>query len=76
MNDYPDDKKMHHYMGIEMNIQTWNLLEKKGRSERDDLRMIMFAKASLYHWKQSPKFQSVNEQRGEWMISRVFAVIG
>ena len=76
MNDYPDDKKMHHYMGIEMNIQTWSLLEKKERSEQDVLRMIMFAKASLYHWKHSPKFQPVNEQRGEWMISRVFAVLG
>ena len=34
-------------MGIEMNIQTWSLLEKKERSEQDVLRMIMFAKASL-----------------------------
>ena len=76
MNDYPDDKKMHHYMGIEMNIQTWSLLEKKERSEQDVLRMIMFAKASLYHWKHSPNFQPINEQRGEWMISRVFAVLG
>ena len=63
-------------MGIEMNIQTWRLLEKKERSEQDVLRMIMFAKASLYHWKHSPNFQPINEQRGEWMISRVFAVLG
>ena len=63
-------------MGIEMNIQTWSLLEKKERSEQDVLRMIMFAKASLYHWKHSPNFQPINEQRGEWMISRVFAVLG
>ena len=38
--------------------------------------MIMFAKASLYHWKHSPNFQPINEQRGEWMISRVFSVLG
>ena len=63
-------------MGIEMNIQTWNLLDKKDRSEQDDLRMVIFAKSSLYHWKKSPKFQPVNEQRGEWMISHVYAVLG
>ncbi len=63
-------------MGIEMNIQTWSLLEKKDRSEQDDLRMVMFTKASLFHWKLSPKFQPVNEQRGEWMISRVYSVMG
>ena len=37
--------------------------------------MINFAKASLYHWKLSPKFESVNEQRGEWLISHVYAVL-
>ena len=62
-------------MGIEMNIQTWNLLMKKKRSEQDDLRMIMFAKSSLYHWKKSTNFQPTNEQRGEWLISRVLSIL-
>ena len=62
-------------MGIEMNIQTWDFLMKKERSEQDDLRMIMFAKSSLYHWKQSTNFQPVNEQRGEWLISRVYSIL-
>ena len=39
-------------MGIEMNIQTWNLLEKEDRNEKDDARMINFAHASLYHWRK------------------------
>ena len=29
-----------HYMGIEMNNQTWSLLDKKDRSKQDDVRMI------------------------------------
>lgn len=70
------DQKMHHYMGIEMNIQTWNLLGKEDRTDRDNARMVFFANASLYHWKLSPEFQPINEQRGEWMISRVYAVLG
>jgi len=62
-------------MGVELNMQTWNLLEKKDRDEKDDKRMIYFAKASLYHWRQSSNYQPVNEQRGQWLISHVFAVL-
>ena len=66
---------MHQFMGVELNMQTWNLLEKKDRDEKDDKRMIYFAKASLYHWRQSSNYQPVNEQRGQWLISHVFAVL-
>jgi hypothetical protein len=59
-----------------MNIQTWNLLSKANRTNQEDVRMVNFAKASLYHWKLSSKFEPVNDQRGEWMISRVHAVLG
>ena len=67
--------KVHHYMGIELNQQTWALLEKTDRNDRDNQRMIAFAKSSLYHWQHSPNFQPVNEQRGQWLISRVYAVL-
>jgi hypothetical protein len=69
-------EKIHHYMGIELNQQTWKLLEKKDRNDTDDHRMLAFAKASLYHWQNSQEFQLLNEQRGEWMISHVFSVLG
>ena len=67
------NKNNHHYMGIEMNIQTWGLLDKKDRSEKDNNRMINFAKASLYHWKKSDKYEVANEQRGQWLMSHVYA---
>ena len=63
-------------MGIEMNIQTWHLLGKEGRNEKDDARMINFAHASLYHWRKSHKYKPINEQRGQWMLSHVYAVLG
>ena len=66
----------HHYMGIEMNNQTWGLLDKKDRSEQDNIRIINFAKASLYHWRKSDKYNVENEQRGQWLISRVYAILG
>ena len=46
MSQVTDEQKMHHYMGIEMNIQTWNLLGKENRNEQDDVRMVNFARAS------------------------------
>ena len=76
MNEFRDEEKLHQYMGIEMNIQTWNLLVKDDRNEQEDIRMLNFAKASLYHWRKSPNFEPVNEQRGQWLISRVYAVLG
>ena len=76
MTEFSSEEKLHHYMGIEMNMQTWNLLGEKDRTEQDDTRMLNFAKASLYHWKNSPKFEPVNEQRGQWMISHVYAILG
>ena len=76
MSKVTDEQKMHHYMGIEMNIQTWNLLGKEDRNEKDDARMINFAHVSLYHWRKSHKYKPINEQRGQWMLSHVYAVLG
>tara|TARA_B100000809_G_scaffold235895_1_gene254438 strand:+ start:3015 stop:3500 length:486 start_codon:yes stop_codon:yes gene_type:complete len=67
--------KIHHFMGIELNQQTWSLLENENRNKQDNSRMIAFANASLYHWKKSPGFTPINEQRGEWMISHVYAIL-
>ena len=38
--------------------------------------MINYAKASLYHWRKSDKYEIVNEQRGQWLISHVYAILG
>ena len=75
MKQYNDEGKMHHYMGKQMNNQTWGLLSKTDRSEDDNEKMVYFAKASLYHWRKSSNYQPVNEQRGQWLISHVFAVL-
>ncbi|MCD4651254.1 MAG: hypothetical protein K8S56_05645 [Candidatus Cloacimonetes bacterium] len=68
--------KSHHFMGIELNNQVWNLLQKENRTPEDINRMINYALASQHHWYKSPHWQPVNAQRGEWMISHVFAVSG
>jgi tetratricopeptide (TPR) repeat protein len=56
--------------------QTWRLLEQEGRARADDDRMIHTAHASRYHWGQVPTATAAHLARGEWLISRVYAVLG
>ena len=44
-----DKGKMHHYIAIEMNMKTWNLLGNNNRNEKGDVRVINFAKDFSYH---------------------------
>ena len=52
----------------------WALLEMKERSLEEDDEMIHAAHGSLFHWLHAGT--AVNHQRGVWLISRVFAVLG
>jgi len=70
------DQSEHHYLAIEMNQQVWALLGQAERDEKANRRMEHFALASMYHWHQSGKFKPVNAQRGHWLLSRVYAVLG
>jgi hypothetical protein len=56
--------------------QTWRLLEQVGRTRDDDDQMIHTAHASRYHWGQVLTATPVHLARGEWLISRVYAVLG
>lgn len=64
----------HRKLGIEFNHRTWALLEKRGRTPEEDQEMIHAAHASLAHWMRAGT--PVNEQRGEWMIARIYAELG
>lgn len=52
----------------------WELLERTDRSVDDDDRMLHMAHASRYHWGQVGT--AVNLARGEWLCSRVYALLG
>jgi hypothetical protein len=56
--------------------ETWRLLEQAERTRNDDDRMIHTAHASRYHWGQVPAVTPAHLARGEWQISRVYAVLG
>lgn len=52
----------------------WGLLEKPDRTPEEDREMLLAAFASLYHWRKAGT--AVHEQRGSWMISRVYQTLG
>ncbi len=56
--------------------ETWRLMQQEGRSQDDDDRMVHTAHASRYHWGQVPTATPTHLARGEWQVSRVYAVIG
>jgi hypothetical protein len=53
---------------------TWSLLRREDRTERDDDLMIHAAHTSRFLWEDVGG--PVNHARGEWQISRVYAVLG
>jgi len=64
---------IHKKMAIDLFNKTWDYLDKKNRTEADNVEMIHTAHASRYHWGQVGK--PLEFQRGEWQISRVYAVL-
>ncbi|MCT8137167.1 hypothetical protein H1D32_05075 [Anaerobacillus sp. CMMVII] len=52
---------------------TWDLIEKSERTAEDDEKMIYAANASRFHWGYVGT--SLNFARGEWQISRVYALL-
>lgn len=53
---------------------TWDFMERDDRTREDDDRMLHMAHASRHHWGNVGTPQ--NFARGEWLCSRVYAVLG
>lgn len=60
-------------LGIKYFNETWDLIDLKHRTPVDDLLMIQKAHASLYHWQEEAL--PINFVRGEWLLSRVYALV-
>ncbi|NLI55123.1 MAG: hypothetical protein GX417_12515 [Clostridiales bacterium] len=54
--------------------ETWDLIDKKNRTDAETIAMLHKAHASCYLWReaQSP----VNNARGEWQVSHVYSLLG
>ncbi len=70
-----DEKKAvdHRALGVECFNATWDLIDKKERTQAENDAMIHTAHASRYHWGKVG--EPVNLARGEWQTSRVYALL-
>lgn len=62
----------HRALGVEYFNATWRLIE----SRDDDDKMLHMAHASRFHWGEAPEHERVNLGRGEWLVSRVYTLLG
>ncbi len=70
----PDEnpQETHKKFAIDLFNQTWDLIEKEDRDQMETDRMIHATHASRFHWEIAG--QAVHLARGEWLISRVYAL--
>ena len=69
-----DNQDLHRKFAVDCFNNTWTLIEKADRSPEDDARMIHMAHASRFHWSEIGT--PLNFARGDWQISRVYAILG
>ena len=65
--------EFHRKSAVKLFNQVWDLMEKESRTEEEDFLMVHKAHASRYHWGEIG--EPVHFSRGEWQISRVYAVL-
>ncbi len=68
------EKEMHRKFAVKAFNDTWALLDKADRTKDEEFEMIHTAHASRYHWGQIGT--PLNFARGDWQVSRVYAVLG
>lgn len=66
-------KEIHKELAIEFFNLTWDLIDQEKKDQPTIDRMIHAAHASRYHWEVAGG--PVNIARGEWLISRVYALL-
>ena len=68
------DVEAHRKFAKELFNLTWDLLDREDRTAEDNDRMIHAAHASRFHWGEIGT--PLEFARGEWQVSRVYAVLG
>ena len=67
------EQEFHQKFAGDLNNLVWSFLGKNDRTQEEDDIMVHAAHASYFHWSKVGK--AINLQRGEWMISHVYAVL-
>jgi hypothetical protein len=67
------EQEWHKKSAVDLFNLTWELLDKEERTLDEDDKMVHAAHASRFHWGEIG--ESLQFERGEWQISRVYAVL-
>ncbi len=67
------EQECHKRFAVKQNNFVWELLQKKDRTEKENEIMIHAAHGSCFHWGKIG--EPINLQRGEWLISHVYAIL-
>ncbi|HSF81110.1 MAG TPA: hypothetical protein VLA49_07745 [Anaerolineales bacterium] len=68
-----DEQKIHRKFAVDLFNYTWDLLDKPQRTKQENDTMLHAAHASRYHWEKAGT--ALNLARGEWQVSRVYAIL-
>jgi hypothetical protein len=69
-----ETRALHRRLAVDLFNEVWRLLELPSRTAAEDDRMMHAGHASRHHWGEIG--EPVNFARGEWQVSRVYAVLG
>ena len=64
----------HRRLAVDTFNGTWDLIDRDGRAEADDLDMLTLALASRYHWRHAGEAR--NHAMSDWQVSRVLSLMG
>ena len=67
------EQELHRKFAVDLFNRTWDLLDKEERTPEEADTMVHAAHASRYHWGEIGT--ALEFARGEWQISRVYAVL-
>jgi hypothetical protein len=67
------DAALHRRFAVDLFNLVWELLDQEDRTSEQDDRMIHAAHASRFHWGEIGT--ALEFARGDWQISRVYAVL-
>ena len=67
------EQESHRKFAVDLFNLVWDLLDRGERTKEEDDRMLHAAHASRFHWGEIGT--PLEFERGEWQISRVYAVL-
>ena len=69
-------KAAHKFFSVDCFNKTWAYIDLQERTADQEEEMLRLALASHWHWTQRKDYGPVNASVANWLVSRVFALMG